>query len=128
MIILTLDHGEAVEAEDVAVLDPPAGQGVVCPVRVEPRLEPDPGVLQLRPVPRLLAAGNCDNCVCEGVPPPTLHLMWRYMASTPALATSHSMAPAPTAARHAQPPTSAVAAPSLITWGGVRYRRGFIII
>ena len=63
-----------------------------------------------------------DNCVCEGVLPPTLHLMCRYMASTPALATSHSRAPAPTAARHAQPPTSAVAAPSLITWGGGSYR------
>ena len=121
-MILTLDHGEAVEAEDVAVLEPPAGQGVVCPVRVEPRLEPDPGVHQLRPATRLLAAVNCDNSVCEGVLPPTLHLMWRYMASTPALATSHSRAPAPTAARHAQPPTSAVAAPSLITWGGGSYR------
>ena len=52
---LTLDHGEAVEAEDVAVLDPPAGQGVVRPVRVQPGLEPDPGVLQLRPLTRLLA-------------------------------------------------------------------------
>ena len=44
------------------------------------------------------------------------HLMCLYMASTPALATSHSRAPATTAARHAQPPISAVAAPSLITW------------
>ena len=44
-MILTLDHREAVEAEDVPVLDPPAGQGVVRPVRVQPGLEPDPGVL-----------------------------------------------------------------------------------
>ena len=58
IMILTLDHGEAVEAEDVPVLDPPAGQGVVGPVRVQPRLEPDPGVLQLRPLTRLLAAAQ----------------------------------------------------------------------
>ena len=58
IMILTLDHGEAVEAEDVPLLDPPAGQGVVRPVCVQPRLEPDPSVLQLRPLPRLLAAAQ----------------------------------------------------------------------
>ena len=41
------DHREAVEAQDVAPLDPPGGDRVVGAVRVDPRLEPGPGVHQL---------------------------------------------------------------------------------
>ena len=52
--VVTLDHGEAVEGEDVPGPDPPAGQGVVGAVCVEAGLEPDPGVHQLGPVPRPL--------------------------------------------------------------------------
>ena len=52
--VVTLDHGEAVHAENVSSLDPPGGERVVSSVSVEAGLEPDPGVHQLGPVPRPL--------------------------------------------------------------------------
>ena len=52
--VVTLDHGEAVEGEDVPRPDPSVSQGVVSAICVEPRLEPDPGVHQLRPVRSLV--------------------------------------------------------------------------